>query len=241
MTQLLVSVRNAAEAEAALRGGAALIDVKEPSRGPLGKADDAVIEEVVRCVAGRVPVSAAMGELRDGPGMTTRLDGLSFIKWGTAEYVTPDWEDELTFMTRVTTRRAPACEVVTVAYADTVRTRMAPPVEAVCAFARQRPQGVLLFDTWEKVRPTPEERRPTLLEWIPLPRLIMICRLCRNAGVRVALAGSLTAEEIPRLLPAEPDWIAVRGAACEGGREGTVSEDKVRDLAALLKGPGHGS
>ena len=41
MTRLLVSVRSAAEAEAALAGGAAVIDVKEPTRGALGRADDA--------------------------------------------------------------------------------------------------------------------------------------------------------------------------------------------------------
>ena len=67
MTRLLVSVRSAAEAEAALAGGAAVIDVKEPARGALGRADDAVIADVVRAVAGRAPVSAALGELRDRP------------------------------------------------------------------------------------------------------------------------------------------------------------------------------
>ena len=62
MTRLLVSVRSAAEAEAALAGGAALIDVKEPDRGALGRADDAVIADVVRAVAGRAPVSAAASQ-----------------------------------------------------------------------------------------------------------------------------------------------------------------------------------
>ena len=38
MSGLLVSVRNVEEALAALEGGASLIDVKEPSRGPLGRA-----------------------------------------------------------------------------------------------------------------------------------------------------------------------------------------------------------
>ena len=38
------------------------IDVKEPSRG-LGAADAAVWDDVVRIVAGRAPVSVALGEL----------------------------------------------------------------------------------------------------------------------------------------------------------------------------------
>ena len=48
MTRLLVSVRSVEEAEAALAGGADLIDVKEPTRGSLGRADDAVIAAILR-------------------------------------------------------------------------------------------------------------------------------------------------------------------------------------------------
>ncbi len=55
MTRLLVSVRSAAEAEIALVGGAALIDVKEPARGALGMADFQVIRDVITAVAGRAP------------------------------------------------------------------------------------------------------------------------------------------------------------------------------------------
>ena len=65
MAGLLVSVRSVAEAEIALAGGAAIIDVKEPSRGALGRADDTIIADIVRSVAGRAPVSAALGELID--------------------------------------------------------------------------------------------------------------------------------------------------------------------------------
>ena len=72
MTRLLVSVRSAAEAEAALTGGASVIDVKEPTRGALGRADDGAIADVVAAVAGRAPVSAALGELRDRPGENYR-------------------------------------------------------------------------------------------------------------------------------------------------------------------------
>src|SRR3712207_4897772 len=62
--QLLVSVRSAEEAEAALAGGADLIDVKEPRGGSLGRAEDWVLAGVLRRVSGRRPVSAAMGGLR---------------------------------------------------------------------------------------------------------------------------------------------------------------------------------
>ncbi len=86
MTQLLVSVRSAAEAEAALAGGAHVIDVKEPSRGSLGRADDATIDEVVRVVAGRRPVSAALGELHDFGEWPECLPQLQFVKWGLSKF-----------------------------------------------------------------------------------------------------------------------------------------------------------
>src|SRR5690242_18461623 len=70
LMKLLVSVRSAAEAQAALTGGASLIDVKEPARGSLGRADAATLTDVLRMVAGRRPVSAALGELpKEGSGV----------------------------------------------------------------------------------------------------------------------------------------------------------------------------
>src|SRR5205823_7246846 len=83
MAGLLVSVRSPQEAEAALAGGASLIDVKDPARGSLGRADDSVIAAVVRAVAGRRPVSAAMGELMESRASFAGV-GLSYVKWGLA-------------------------------------------------------------------------------------------------------------------------------------------------------------
>lgn len=53
--RLLVSVRSADEALAALCGGVDIIDVKEPFRGPLGMADDEVIRSVAEQVFNEHP------------------------------------------------------------------------------------------------------------------------------------------------------------------------------------------
>src|SRR6266496_2650971 len=96
---LLVSVRSVAEALTALAGGADVIDVKEPSRGSLGAADDDTISAVVRAVNGRAPVSAALGELVDligspiGDGTPTLVDGVSLFKIGLARCrALNDWQ-----------------------------------------------------------------------------------------------------------------------------------------------------
>jgi dihydroneopterin aldolase len=63
MTLFLASVRDAAEAEMALACGADIIDLKDPSQGALGAVSLDAIASTVRCVAGRAPVSATIGDL----------------------------------------------------------------------------------------------------------------------------------------------------------------------------------
>ena len=53
------------DAPAADTAGATVIDVKEPDRGPLGCADPEVWRRVREAVPPGVPVSVALGELRD--------------------------------------------------------------------------------------------------------------------------------------------------------------------------------
>src|SRR5262245_27316757 len=112
MSGLLVSVRSAAEAEVALAGGATLIDVKEPARGSLGRADDMTIAAVLHVVAGRRPVSAALGELVDKSSLL-RCSGLAFVKWGLAGAARLDWRSDLDRRLRIA-----GPQTVVVAYAD---------------------------------------------------------------------------------------------------------------------------
>jgi (5-formylfuran-3-yl)methyl phosphate synthase len=65
--KLLVSVVSAAEARAALAGGADIIDVKDPREGALGAPSPRTLAEVVAAVDGAAPVSVALGDLPDLP------------------------------------------------------------------------------------------------------------------------------------------------------------------------------
>jgi uncharacterized protein (UPF0264 family) len=226
MTELLVSVRSVEEAEAALIGGAGLIDVKEPSRGSLGRADEDTIAAVVRAVNGRWPVSAALGELRE-TSEALSVCGLSYVKWGLAGCGSlPDWRTDLL--------RAAAplgCRRVAVAYADW-RRASAPPPEQVAAFATEHGCGAFLLDTWRK-------DGTTLLDWLPVEDIVSLARGCRRGDVAVALAGSLSSHEFDLLHVAEPTWFAVRGAACRSGqREQMICAERVRQLAQSLRAGG---
>lgn len=227
MVALLVSVRSVTEAEAALAGGAALIDVKDPARGSLGRADPATIADVLGHVAGRRSVSAALGELIDYKHTVTQA-GLSFVKWGLAGCAQlADWRKRLLHAADRIREDSPDCQPVAVVYADSQRADAPSPAAIIEVAARLR-CGALLIDTFVK-------DGKTLLDWMPLPEIVRLCRQCRRVGLPVALAGSLDAEQIRELLVAEPDWFAVRGAVCrDGQRDQDICPERVRRLADLI-------
>ena len=62
LTLFLASVRDAEEAELALRAGADIVDLKDPEQGALGALTPDTIAACVKQVAGRAPVSATIGD-----------------------------------------------------------------------------------------------------------------------------------------------------------------------------------
>src|SRR5262245_34676088 len=71
--RLLVSVRSAAEVAAAVKGGADIVDAKEPGRGSLGPVSAPTLGAIIRSLPANVPLSVALGEARDGAAATAGL------------------------------------------------------------------------------------------------------------------------------------------------------------------------
>jgi uncharacterized protein (UPF0264 family) len=86
---------------------------------------------------------------------------------------------------------------------------------------------LLLVDTWDKAGP------PLLADAVAGRRVAGWVGRARAAGMRVVLAGSLRAGTVWRAVACGPDLIAVRSAACTGGRLGTVCRKRVARLGKL--------
>ena len=234
MPRLLVSVRDAAEARAALDGGADVVDVKEPSRGALGAADPAVWAAVLRVCDGRADVSVALGEAVDAPiyGRCPVLPaGVRWAKLGPAglldpAFVHPDlpWAEDLARARGSYDGGNGPVGWAAVAYADHDAARAPAPADLLAASAGCE---VFLLDTFTK------DGRG-LFDRLTEDEVTRLCRDARAAGLTVALAGSLRLEDIPRALACGADVIAVRGAACDGPRTGRVCEGKVAALKAAV-------
>ncbi len=233
---LLVSVRSTAEALAALSGGADIIDVKEPNRGPLGAADSETISAIVRAVNGRATVTAALGELCDfvAEQMPARARilpaGVSLFKIGLARCAgIPDWKARWQqLVDSLDSESDDPARPVAVVYADW-RAAESPPPDDVLRAAIELRCPALLIDTWRK-------SNGILFDHWPAVAIQNFLDEARADNLIVVLAGSLAEDCFVTAVALAPDLIAVRGAACDTGRTGTVSAERVRDLKLAIGG-----
>jgi uncharacterized protein (UPF0264 family) len=215
MTLFLASVRNAAEAEAALEAGADIVDLKEPEAGALGAVDRATSAAILSALRGRVAVSATIGDLpmrpaiiRDAVGDRASL-GVDHVKVGLFPEGDPlGCLEELGAATR-------DVSLIVVVFADRL-----PGFEAVDAVAAAGAAGIML-DTAEK-------GAGSLLDHLGLGEVSSFIFKAKLHGLSVGLAGSLRAAQIPALLALEPDVLGFRGALCRGARNASL------DLASCL-------
>jgi uncharacterized protein (UPF0264 family) len=169
-----------------------------------------------------------MGELRQTPELP-RQKGLAYLKWGLAGCAEKDWRAALRSIREHLAQHSYGSSPVVVAYADWQRAG-SPELRRLCDFACEHQFDAFLIDTWKK-------DGGTLLDWVSMDELQLLRAQCKSAELKLALAGSLGCREIAKLSALQPDWFAVRGAACRNGRRGdTIDAIAVRRLAHAATG-----
>jgi hypothetical protein len=236
--RLLVSVRDVAEAELCLRTGVDILDVKEPSRGSLGRADAETIQAIARLWDGpprETGLSIALGELSQASSQAEPFVIPSTVRWvklGLAGSVNdPGWIMAWrACRARWEAAAGRALDWIAVAYADHVGAE-APSVEAVLTSAIDTTCAGLLIDTWDK-------QRGGLTTHISPDELRRVVRRAHEAGLIVALAGKVQTRDFPELANSGADVIAVRSAACaEQNRTATIDSGRLRLCRAALSAP----
>ena len=230
--KLLVSVTDAREARAAVQGGVDIVDVKNPAEGSLGAPTPGMIARVRDTVPPELPVSAAIGDLPNLPG-TAALAALGAAHSG-ATYVKVGLWGTSTAGEAVAVLRA-VCEtldgsatVIAAAYADAERVPSRPlPPGAVVAVARRAGVGGCLVDTALK------DGRG-LFEWLSPDALAALVAKGQEAGLEMAFAGALRAEDLPAVRATGADIAGVRSAACRDGRRtAPVDSGRIEGLRAM--------
>jgi uncharacterized protein (UPF0264 family) len=214
--RLLVSVTDASEARVAVEGDVDIVDVKNPAEGSLGAPGPGVIGQVREVVPPERPVSAAIGDLPNLPGTAALAalgaahSGATYVKvglWGTSTT-----EEAVAVLRAVRDALDGGATVIAAAYADAERVSGGPlPPRAVVAAARQAGVGGCLLDTAVK------DGRG-LLEWLAPEVLEALVAEGHAAGLEMALAGALRAEDLAAVRATGADIVGVRSAACRDGR-----------------------
>lgn len=229
--RLLVSVVSALEARSALAGGTDIIDVKDPSQGPLGAPSPRVLSEVVAEVGAAAPVSVALGDMPNLPhtaALAARgaaLSGAAYVKVGLRGVCTLD--DAVAVMGAVAGAAGPNTAAIAAAYADA--GALHPPALAPHwlpdVVARAGIAGALV-DTFVK------DGRG-LYSWLSDSELADLIARTRRAGGSFAVAGQLTRGELRRVAA---DIVGVRSAVCRGGdRAGELDAELVAAAVAELR------
>lgn len=233
-TRLLVSVRDVEEARTALDEGVDLIDLKEPNVGALGRVTDSVAAEAAVLVAGRAPLSMALGELTDYFPTDKALapvralgeipSGVGFVKLGLAGCgPRRNWTRGWQLLAR---QFPPGVQRVFVAYADNAEAA-SPAIEQVIEEASRAEARAVLVDTFTK------DGRG-LFDFWAAAALRRFTAKVRQRGMLAVVGGGLTLDTIPQAAAAGADYVAVRGAACDGPRTGRVDAARIRQIRRIL-------
>jgi uncharacterized protein (UPF0264 family) len=231
--RLLVSVVDSDEVEAAVAGGAHIVDVKNPAEGSLGAPAPALLRAVRARVAPPVRLSVALGDAPHLPGTMALAAagaaacGADYLKIGLFGSARPGQALELlAAVRRAAEDVSPQARLVAVAYADASRVGALPPAELPAVAHQAGFHGVML-DTAVK---DGASTFTTLGE----AGVAGFFDAARALGLLTALAGALRLDDLERARRLGAGIVGVRGSACDGGRGGTVSAARVRALRAAL-------
>jgi uncharacterized protein (UPF0264 family) len=232
---LLVSVRSAEEVEPAFAGGANIIDAKEPFNGSLGAVSAATLAQIASRVNPVQDLSVALGDVTSVSQVIDLFEGLklpsrtapTYLKLGFAGVKSRGVLCELMGAAVEAARNCePALTVVAVAYADAERAA-ALPAETIVKSAADAGAGGVLIDTHIK-------DGTRLLDWWSSDTLKSWVTLAHSFGLMTGVAGSIRPEDIAAVAAVHPDVIGFRGAACDVGRLGRVTRERVAILRQCI-------
>ena len=234
--KLLISPVDEKEAVEAVKGGADIIDVKNPKEGALGASFPWIIKRIKDITPETVEVSCTLGDLPNLPGamslaaLGAATTGVDYIKAGLYGVKT---KSEAVYLMRNIVKAARHCKpkikVVATGYADAERVGAVNPL-LVPEIARKSEAYVAMIDTALK-------DGKNLFTFLTVEQLKRFVDDAHAFGLKAGFAGSLKKEDLATAYALGADIAGFRGAVCTFGDRvnGRIDRHKVRELVEIKK------
>jgi uncharacterized protein (UPF0264 family) len=228
MTQLLISVTNADEAQIALEHGADFIDLKDPGKGALGALPLEIIREVVVFVSlhdahGKRLTSATIGDLPMQPALileqvaalaSTKVDIIKIGFFEGADY--QPCVDALQTITKT------GVKLVAVLFAE-----FEDPASLIKAIKTAGFYCVMLY--------TSHKNGATFLDYFSENEIKKIAEQVQAQGLILGLAGSLNIQHIAMVKPLNPTYMGFRGGVClDNQRKSNLDAEKIKAIRKIM-------
>ncbi len=229
--KLLISPKDKDEAIEALRGGADIIDIKNPEEGSLGASYPWIVNEIKEVCKDR-ETSATLGDVKKNFGVFSLAAyalsslGVDYIKVG---FLMKDFDEALKlakFIKKSIKLSKRKSKLILAGYGDYREINSINPIKLIEVADIVNADGVMI-DTYQKTG-------KTLLDYMKYDEISTFVKKAKEKGLITALAGSLGRSEILKLKNLKPDVFGVRGAVCIGNRLGRISAELVKEIKALI-------
>ena len=224
MTGMLASVNSVAEALLVLSADVDIIDLKQPALGALGALNIATVKQIVAEIDGRCPVSATIGDLPMQPDPVFNAvkamaeTGVDYIKIGF--FPGDDWHGTIKKLSALTEQNH---ALIAVLFAD------AQPDLGIISLLKEAGFAGVMLDTMDK-------QKGSLTQLMANMEIAQFISQVKARQLVCGLAGSLRLEDIPELMPYQPDYLGFRGALCqEHNRAGQLNKQAVIKIKHAIK------
>lgn len=236
--QPLVSIRSLAELQIAMEQDLPWIDLKEPSRGSLGRPDQevawSIYQEFLRRMANapvRPSFSIALGELIDSTDEVLQdycrpYGGDVYWKIALAGCnAHSGWQDPVAHLVQSISKPS---QWILVHYADAEKAN-APTWDDILQVSKALECEYILVDTWEK-------RGGSLLDIVRVDTLKHMAAHSHAMGLQMAMAGSLRKSQLSALWGLGASYLGFRGDLCEGQtRTARIGADSLQQLCDAFR------
>jgi len=236
--KLLISPKNIEEAKVVITSNVDYIDCKNPTEGSLG----ANFPWIIKAMKALIPygsnqlLSATIGDFPYLPGSASlaalgaAVSGADIIKVGLKG---PKNEEQGIILMKNVVRAVKKynnnIQVVAAGYADQSRMKCSPKFLEIPSIAAQSGADFAMLDTYIK-----DDK--CLFDFLSTNQLIKFRDKAKELNLKVALAGKLKNNDIPKIREIGPDIIGVRSMICEGfdRDNGTIKADLIEALKYKL-------